>query len=50
MNAGRTAQHKHYEKTGMNGKSKNEGNRKKGVGNNSNKLWDFKDLIADDSD
>jgi hypothetical protein len=44
MNAGRPDKHKDYIETGGGHKSKNFGKRR-GVGNNSNKMWDFKDLI-----
>ena len=44
MNAGKSFQNKEYFETGAGHKSKNHGKRR-GVGNNSNKMWDFKDLI-----
>ena len=40
---GKTEMHKNYIETGGGGK------RKQG-GNNSNKMWDYRDLIKDDSD
>jgi len=40
--------HKKYVETGGGIKRKYEGVRK--TGNNSNKVWNFKDMIKDDSD